>query len=62
MKNSLAAGVFLAASLLPSGSAQTTAPSSVAITESELVRRTQQLYDSLPSGDRTFWKRTTRTT
>lgn len=56
MKYRLAVGIFVAACLLPSLFAQVTAPSSAAITESELVRLTQQLYDSLPSGDRTLWK------
>jgi hypothetical protein len=36
--------------------AYTAAADTSTITEAELVRRTQQLYDALPSGDQTPWK------
>ena len=48
--------VFILASSLVRMSAQTVLRAPETITEGELIRRTQRLYDSLPSGDRTPWQ------
>ena len=47
--------LFVVCSFIPGG-AQTAVKISASITEAELLRRTQELYDSLPSGDRKPWQ------